>query len=361
MESEVEGKLVLLNLFLWIILVLVYRSEYFKRTNIKGSYGLIGVIAIVYGTFAFSSEDTYNYEFIYDKMLLYKVRVHIEEFYYWLVQVLPQNYYIWRLAIWGTSALIYIKVCKVNKLDSRIVGFIFPLILLQQFSITRGCLGIALFLLGISIFFKQDRQNKALYLWAVCAIVASSFLHKSLPLFIAIATLALIPLNKKTFILLLILFPILREVVIPFVFDFIGSGFFDKETASFATSYLEDEKSEMNLNGLLRSFFEYIPRFLIFYALIKYFVFKKVYLPRNIRFFFKYSFVLFYIALLFFGQETSSFVTSRTIHMMCFTLLVPIVYYLMYMPRTRLIKGAMLLFILNDLLFDYIYQIVKQW
>ena len=195
MNVLISGKLTLINLFLWLILVYVYRSEYFRTTNRPGKYELIGFIAILFSTFAFSEADTYHYEYIYDKMVLYNVRIHIEEFYFWLVQVLPQNYYIWRLAIWGSAALIYIKVCKVNKLDSRIVGLIFPLILIQQFAVTRGCLGITLFLLGASVFIKREKQNKALYIWSVFAIVASLFLHKSLPLFIAIAALAFIPLK----------------------------------------------------------------------------------------------------------------------------------------------------------------------
>ena len=360
MNVLISGKLTLINLFLWLILVYVYRSEYFRTTNRPGKYGLIGFIAILFSTFAFSEADTYHYEYIYDKMVLYNVRIHIEEFYFWLVQVLPQNYYIWRFAIWGSAALIYIKVCKVNKLDSRIVGLIFPLILIQQFAVTRGCLGITLFLLGASVFIKREKQNKALYIWSVFAIVASLFLHKSLPLFIAIAALAFIPLNKKTFIILLILFPILRGFVLPFVFDFIGSGFFDKETASFATSYLEKEKSEMNFNGMLRMILEYAPRFIIFYVLIKCFIYRKVLIPRNIRFFFNYSFVLFYIALLFLGQATSSFVTNRTIHMMCFTLLIPTVYYLQNTKRSRTEKNALLLFMCSDL-FAFAYQIITCW
>lgn len=360
MNVLISGKLTLINLFLWFILVYVYRSEYFRTNNRPEKYGLIGFIAILFSTFAFSEADTYHYEYIYDKMVLYNVRVHIEEFYFWLVQVLPKNYYIWRLAIWGSAALIYIKVCKVNNLDSRIVGLIFPLILIQQFAVTRGCLGITLLLLGASVFIKSKKQNKALYLWSVLAIVASLFLHKSLPLFIAIAALAFIPLNKKTFIILLILFPVLRGFVLPFVFDFIGSGFFDKETASFATAYLESEKSEMNFNGMLRMILEYAPRFIIFYVLIKCFIFRKVLIPRNIRFFFNYSFVLFYIALLFLGQETSSFVTNRTIHMMCFTLLIPTVYYLQNTNRSRTVKNALLLFMCSDL-FAFAYQIITCW
>ena len=360
MVFDYSGKLAIINLFLWLILVYVYRSEYFRTTNRPGKYELIGFIAILFSTFAFSEADTYHYEYIYDKMVLYNVRIHIEEFYFWLVQVLPKNYYIWRLAIWGSAALIYIKVCKVNNLDSRIVGLIFPLILIQQFAVTRGCLGITLFLLGASVFIKREKQNKALYIWSVFAIVASLFLHKSLPLFIAIAALAFIPLNKKTFTLLLILFPILRGAVLPFVFDFLGSGFFSEDTASFATDFLKREKSEMNFNGLLRSILEYAPKFLMFYALIRCFIFRKAQIPRNIRFFFNYSFVLFYIALLFLGQATSSFVTNRTLHMMSFTLPIPVTFYLMYTKRTRLVKNALLLFICADL-FIFMYHIITRW
>lgn len=358
MEYNYNGNLAIINFFLWFILIFVYRTEYYRATNRKGKYDLIGIITILFCTFAFSTADTYHYEVLYNNMTLYNTCLHVEDFYFWLLSILPNNFYIWRLAIWGTATLIYIKVCKINNLDNRIVGLIFPLILLQQFAVTRGCLGITLFLLGASILIKRKQPNKTSYLLSVCAIVASLFLHKSLPLFIAIATLALVPLNKKTFIILIILFPIFRGFVIPFVFDFLGSGLFSEDTTSFATKFLEQEKSERNILGTIRLIIDYIPKFLIFIALIKFFIFKKAQIPKNIRFFFNYSFLLFYIALLFLGQETSSFITNRTIHIMSFTLLIPFAYYLMYNNHSFTTRIAILFLALSNLL-EFMYFIYK--
>lgn len=65
--------------------------------------------------------------------------------------------------------------------------------------------------------------------------------------------------------------------------------------------------------------------------------------------------------MLFFGQSTSSFVASRTIHMMCFPLTIVVAYNMTTnLKRSFLLKSAMFFFICADL-FAFLYTIYTCW
>lgn len=361
MEYTYSGKLAILNLILWLIFVIIYRAEFFRHTNRSMNYAFIGIIVTIFATFGFSEADTYHYHRIYDEMLKFSEAIHVEDFYYWLIKVLPHNYYIWRLVVWGSATILMIAAFKRFDLNSRAVGFVFPLILLQQFTITRGCLGIALFLYSLSFIIKPSGHKILSYTCGILGCILSVFLHRSLPLFIIMALLALIPLNKTLILLSVIVFPIIRGAIMPYVFDIIGSSFFSDETAAFAQNYLQAERSVANFNGLIRAALEYLPRFLIFIFLIKEYFYKKQYIDKSVKFLLKYSYSLFYIALLFWGQATSSFVASRTIHMMCFPLTIVVAYNMTTnLKRSFLFKSAMFFFICADL-FVFLYTIYTSW
>lgn len=351
MIYDYNGNLVIINLLIWFILLLTYRSEFFQYTPRKTGYFFLFLMVVLYTTFGFSEADTYHYHDIYDQMLNLGNAIHVEEFYFWLINFLPHNYYIWRCVVWGLATILIIGTFRRFNLNAHVVGFVFPMILLQQFVVTRGVLGIALFLFSFSYLIKPGENKIFSYIIGVIGCILALSLHRSLPLFVLISLFALIPLNKTLIITLILLYPVLRLVVIPFVFNILDIGLFSSGTEDFAMSYLESEKKVANANGIIRLVIEYLPRFLIFFILIREYIFKRIKeFPKYIKIFFQYSVLLFYIALLFLGQETSSFVTSRTIHMMCFPLTIVLSYHLSIdRSRTFLLKWTMFLFIFVDL------------
>lgn len=361
MEYTYSGKLAILNLILWLIFVIIYRAEFFRHTNRSMNYAFIGIIVTIFATFGFSEADTYHYHRIYDEMLKFSEAIHVEDFYYWLIKVLPHNYYIWRLVVWGSATILMIATFKRYNLSPSAVGLVFPLLLLLQFTITRGCLGIALFMYSSSFILKPAKFKFCSYAFGIIGCMLSFFLHRSIPLFVIMFILAFVPLNKTLIILSVILYPVLRSVVMPYVFNFIGAGFLSAETADFAQNYLEADKYVANFNGILRLCLEYLPRFLLFFFLIKEYIFNKNYIAKPIKYLFQYSYILFYVAMLFFGQSTSSFVASRTIHMMCFPLTIVVAYNMTTnLKRSFLLKSAMFFFICADL-FAFLYTIYTCW
>ena len=361
MEYVYSGKLSIINLLIWLLSIIAYAINSNNNSRHTSNYIFICLMVILFATFGFSEADTYHYHGYYDQMILYNSPIHVESFYFWLIKHLPHNYYLWRFVVWGAAALLMIGTFKRLNLNAEAVYLSFPILLLQQFTITRGCLGIALFLYSLTFLLKPASNKFLSLILGLCGCLLSLFLHRSLPLFIAISFLAIIPLNKTLIIISLIFFPILREGLIPYVFNIIGTGLFTSETEIFAQNYLEADKFVTNTNGILRICLDYLPRFLIFIFFIKEFDFTNKTIPKPIRFLFQYSYVLFYIALLFLGQSTSSFISSRTIHMMCFPLTIVLSYYItMNNKFPFMLKTALFFFFMSDL-FDFIYSIYKWW
>lgn len=356
LDYAYSGKLAIINLLLWLFIVLFYSN----RKQSSRSHPL-GILVILFATFAFSEADTYHYHDLYDQMLIYHEPIHVESFYFWLIECLPHNYYLWRFIVWGVALFILMSTFKRYKLNSNILGLTFALILLQKFVVTRGCLGIALFICALSLFSVPLKSRALSYTIGVIGVIVSIFLHQSLPIFIAIFILSFVPLNRFTVFVSLILFPVIRVGLIPHMSDFLSLNIFSSDTINFAASYLEDDKSVANVNGLIRQVIELLPLVCIFILLVKEYIFKKNFIDKPMKMLFKYSFVLFYIAMLFFGQQTSSFVSSRTIHMMCFPLMIVVTYYMSTAKkRNYLLNLSLICFFFADI-YAFLYTIYKTW
>ncbi len=352
MNFNFSGELALINLTIFILFVYTFRKEYNnKEYYSNNSYLPLVFFVLSYSVLGYAEADTYHYEYLYNEMLLAKRPIHVEPFYYWLIDFLPSNYYVWRCVIWGGALALLIATFQRFELKTRSIGFAFALLLVQQFTLTRGCLGISLFLYSMSFLIKPLPNFRLIhYVVAIIGCILSIFLHKSMILFILISFGIFLPIGKRTLWMMILAYPVLRSYVIPFVFDVLGSGFLSEKTTSFSTLYLEGEKSVANLNGMISLIIQYVARFTLFYVLIKKYIFGKEEVPRYITSLFRYSLVLFYVALLFVGQQTSSFVASRTLHMMCFPLTVVFAYYLATTRRGKLLKFSMLLILFDDIL-----------
>lgn len=357
-EYNYNGQLAIINFVIWLILIARYFSEYKKFSGRRTSYKFLCILCIITFTFAFAEADTYHYQNLYAELIRSHEPIHVENFYFWLSHFLPQGYFLWRFVIWGTALWLMIKTFNRYELDKRTICFVFPLILIIQFSVTRGCLGIALMLFSLSYLLKPGKSRFWSYVFGISGIILSSFLHRSLPLFVILLLLSFIPLRKGMYILSVLLFPVLRIAIMTVINYILLGGMLSEGTSEFADGYFNAEAVTSNLFGYMRLTIEYIPRLLTFIVLIKTFCFSKEEPPRHIRVLLQYSYILFYLALLFFGQELSSFVSSRTIHMMCFPLTIVLAYYLMNRKRPVLIKVALSFYIFVDI-FTYTYTIYK--
>ncbi len=362
MEFTYSGCLSLINLAIWIILILFFKNYQRETTGLDRFSNLVlGLCVILFCVCGFSEADTYHYIPIYEDIIKYGEIAHIEPLYCWMAENLPHDYYIWRLAIWGGAFVLYLTLAKRFNIDNKFLGFSFAVILLQQFVVTRASFGISLFLLSSSLLYKNILKNKEISIClGILGIIASFSLHRSMPIFLFIAVGVLIPLNKKNLIISIILFPLIRIGILPYVEDLFMSNFFNDQTNEFANTYLNREASILNIRGLLPQYIIYSARLILISILIKHIAFNDD-APMFIRKLLQFTYILFYIAILFWGQNVSSFVTSRTIHFMCFPLTIVLAYYLSTTPSTtRMFKTSIFLFIFYDL-YQFLYHAWKWW
>lgn len=122
-------------------------------------------------------------------------------------------YTIWRAYIWGSALFLFYKIVDRFGIDKNTAIFILVVFATSRFAYGRVILAMACFFYGLSII-ALPKKNKIHNLLFGTLFLCSSFLfHRSFLPIIAIAPLMLIKLNKKTYIVLLLLTPILSFVI----------------------------------------------------------------------------------------------------------------------------------------------------
>lgn len=235
---------------------------------------------------------------------------HMEEFYYWVMALIPNDYLLWRVAIWLPAAIIIAIVFRLLKIPSSIaVTFFLLLALLSSYYYTRNVLALSVLYLAMALFcirdgFTKKALNTALFL---ALAFASWFLHKSMPIYILLALVAIVlPFNKKYFIVALITFPLLYGVIILLTSNFIEiSQLWLSEGAG--DLYLEKANSfAPNWKGVISFIISYAP--IIYFYIIAF----KYPLPKNnpdylpYKVFLLFSFFLLYVSFLYLGQGSNA-------------------------------------------------------
>lgn len=342
-EFRFDGNLVIINICIVLFLLYRYNKTFRCRPeSINTNYSIPLLCTILYSVFAFAEADTYHYMWIFDSMISTKKRVHVEPFYFWLTNYIS-NYYLWRLVIWGTATVLYFRILKKIRIDSTTIGFFLPILFYYQFSLTRGSLGFSILML--SILNLLDRPNSIIRIFlSIIGLVLASLLHRSISVFmIAVPFAFLMPLNKRTIRISLFAFPLLYGIIykVPdFLFNYIHFG---EDTLSQANIYLNQNKAKINIFGILRLLWNWSGYLLCMFICLHSYINKQVPDNRYIKFCLKYGYILVYISFLFFGQEMSSFISSRALHASVFPLLISTCYCYQYLDRTNLNRCAMFL------------------
>lgn len=325
-QYQYNPYLLLINLFLWLLLVIRYwRSISSNRiSGIKNNYSFFILIVLIYSVFAFSEADTYHYHRMFDELKATNVREHVEPFYFWLIQVLPQGgYYIWRLIVWGLSLFLMIKTFRRIRLDSEITSLLFSLILLSPFVLTRGTLGFSLLLYSTALIFYPGKSKLLSVILGIIGICLSIFLHKSIIAFLAVAIFSLLPTGKTYYWVSVLAFPVLYKIITRWAMWFLGLDIISDETSASGLSYLDREVFKRNFLGQLQWVITYLPLILSAIFLVKSIIYDKMQFPKYGKFLFRTAYNLLYIGLLFYNQEVSAFISSRFLHASYFFMLIP--------------------------------------
>lgn len=320
--SHYNGKLGLICLIIYLIMLIRGRKTFSGTMGQSNNYWFVFVFMALYSVLGFLEWDTYHYYAHYEEMRQAGYRIHVEQFYFWLTQVLPHSYTLYRFSIWGIASLLMVLSAKMIKLNSEVYVAWVPLLFLSEIAVTRGALGISLMIFAAILFVKSLQEKKiALVVLAIALLVASSYLHKSMIIFIFILIVSLLfPLNKRTLIISLILFPFLYGIVYGQFINFSYFSILNDDQEHLISAYQSSEQTAMNFNGIIMELFQKTMLLLLLFIIIKRYLYDNIQVSKPQYMLFKYSYLMIYISFLFLGQNVSNWISDRTLHAGTFAL-----------------------------------------
>lgn len=305
----IEGTL--FSFFIWLIAFIVYRPAIKTKNQGKGNYILFFLIVSISVVFAFTVGDFYHYYPLYKSLARGFYDNSMEDFYNDLVKHIPDSYFLWRFAVWGASTFLLIQTYKRVNSPVRLSCLIFVLILIINFGSSRNTLGYMLLYYSMTFIFKPLKNKTFSFILAITGVFLSTYLHKSMPLYIALIIIAFVPMNKNTYRLSLLAFPFIYisfGVISNYLLTLdLGGGDFEKS----GILYLEGENfSRPTVFGYIQMSVARTPILILLYLLINN-ILDGTIKDKFVIHFAKYSYFLIYISFIFFNQETSSFLSQR--------------------------------------------------
>lgn len=322
---------VVLSVLLWyVMLYLCYRQtrqydviepefeedepEFFKPNGFQIKMLILGLAFCTIG--CTGGDFLHNFK-IYDMNVASNEPIHYEHYYYYLTQILPHNYYIWRFFVWGIAYIIVCFLIRRLDTDADIAYIIFILFLLNHFPNLRQSLGVVILILGLFVLTRiSSSSTPVLMLCASLGLIAfSTIFHSTMYAFMAIALLCFVPgiKNKYTIIVAICIFPYLYNSIhdtSSLITQYIFSH--NADALEKATSYLNsDYRVTSNVFGWIKIIINRSP-FYILLAISTWRIFFRgeqvSYLEKHLLMF---SLVLVYISVLFWGNDVSAYLSTR--------------------------------------------------
>ena len=114
-------------IFVLLILVFFNRKHIFVNDAKGGTnYFVLWLVATLFSTFYMPIDgDVYNGYYSYQEYLSSGMQYHMEAIYFWLMDHLPHNFYLYRFVIWGTASLFLVLTFKRLNCQSQLATLIF--------------------------------------------------------------------------------------------------------------------------------------------------------------------------------------------------------------------------------------------
>lgn len=270
LPTEQTAGLVFFNLCLILLMHALMKKTLRPPYIVDSSNRGVTILSMfVFVLFSFWGRDWFGYLNELD-VLKFGGRTNIEDIYFWIAQNLSPNYLIFRLIIWGTSLCVLLHIFKRLSIPTHLAVFFFCTIYIIWFSYARVTAAMVLVYYGLTILYKPYKNKILSILLGISAIACAFFFHKSalFGIVVALLTIFVNKFEKKTFIILLLCYPILIYFAKSYLGDFLmvemesEDGGFGANMAS-GQRYLEKSTGEHGPGYLIQSFLEKFPHFLL--------------------------------------------------------------------------------------------------
>ena len=150
---------------------------------------------------------TYRYWFLYGYGENADTDEWIEPIYYWIKSVLPPFFILFRLIVWGTGVFVYKKLCEKVGVNLLLAFILFGVFYTFTYSYARASLGVMITSYAFVMFVKNKSKSKLHYLKILLLFTLATLFHKScLSLIFILFSSLFLKLNKKTLIILAVMF-----------------------------------------------------------------------------------------------------------------------------------------------------------
>ena len=249
-----SGAYFLAGLISLLLLVSVWKVRKYphKLSNNQIVFALF--LCLLFYLFPMGGTDFYNYkEWVEttgykDISSIPQYYLHFEKPYYYIINIVNNNYFLFRLVVWGGSLFLYWQTAKRLKIDKSTFAFYLCICIVQLTAVSRVCLAFAIAFYGFSFLAQpiiRKGSNLFSFILGSSIILLSLFFHRSAIFLLAILPLSLFNFNKKTIWLFALAIPTIIVMAYTQLFDVIfnfaqtDNSLLDSETALY---YLDSDK-----------------------------------------------------------------------------------------------------------------------
>lgn len=271
-----------------------------------GNRNLTIILMFIFVLFSFWGADWFHYYSEFGN-LRRGGRTNLEDVYVWIAQNLSPNYLLFRLVVWGSSLCLLLHMFKRLSIPTNLAIFFFGSIYIIWFSYARVTAAMVLVYYGLTVLYKPYKSKLFSLLLGISAIGCAFYFHKSALFGIVAALLAILldKFEKRTFIILLLCYPILLYFSQSYLSGFLmvdvgnADGAFGASMAS-GQRYLEADLKKSGLGSIIFGFLEKTPHFLLAFLSFKFIrsnFFNSA--PKDIKVFLRLQFFIVLLSSLF--------------------------------------------------------------
>lgn len=279
--------------------------------NNRSQFLLLFLFITFYSVFEFAGGDFFHYKEFYEVEHIRGQDDGLDPIYLWLIDAIPNNYYLWRSIIWGAASFIWIQLIKYLGYSVRLAGCLFFLVVFFLFVGARQALGFSILYLGVTMILTPKQKGHRVI--GMLLFLSSYFFHSTMIVYMILSVICFIPFSKTSLIIAILISPFIYKVFDLFTDFFIFNlSAYNETSAATITRYMEsDLRSIYNINGLIRLSIDRLPIFLLLFMALKNVFWKGIKLGGVYNFYLKMTIVLVYISYMFVGREVSAFIAPR--------------------------------------------------
>lgn len=249
---------------LFVFIVFSFWKKNVRDINFaSNSQKSLVIFFLLYLLFAFDGGDYFHY--------LYGIHTDNqergEEIYRDIAIFVSRNYLLFRTIVWGGALTLFLLTVKRLELDIYKSAFLLFAVHISVFDYARASLAMSIYFYGISFLIKPINNGKIIsVLCGVSLAALSVYFHRSMAIIIPLTFMIYMPLNKKTLIILLLLFAVSSPILNSILNSLMADDIYSEDISSKIQSYGRSDREDKAFSTFewIRRYIQYLTFFIPF-------------------------------------------------------------------------------------------------